>query len=275
MAEVIQQGKDIWTRMPLKGKIATIAAAVSTLGLILALVYYGSQGEYGVLFSDLKPEDAQRIVEKLQAENIPYSLTNGGTTIQVPNDKISELRLQMASSGVISGGHVGFDLFDKTNFGATDFAQQVNYRRAIEGEIARTLEGMDEVDSARVHITPKQESVFTEKEEGAKASIMLRVLQGKTLSSERTDAIVSLVASSVQGLDPANVSVVDTRGRLLTSSGRGKNGLSDAGNFNAQLDAKRKFEVETAARVVSLLEPVAGDGKIRAGCFSGCGLQPS
>jgi len=102
----------------------------------------------------------------------------------------------------LSGGHVGFDLFDKTNFGATDFAQQVNFRRAIEGELAKTLEGMDELDAARVHITPKKESVFTEKEEGSKASVMLRVRQGKELSDERTEAIVSLISSSVEGLDP-------------------------------------------------------------------------
>ena len=152
------------------------------LGLLGAIVYYGSQPEYGVLFSDLKPADAQTIVEKLKAENVPYTLSNNGTTIQVPNERIAELRLQMASAGVLSGGHVGFDLFDKTSFGATDFAQQVNYRRAIEGELAKTLEGMDEVESARVHITPKKESVFTEKEEGAKASVMLRVRQGKELS---------------------------------------------------------------------------------------------
>ena len=197
----LNQVKEIWNRLPNAGKIATAAAGVATLGLMLALIYYGSQPEYGVLFSDLKPADAQTIVEKLKTENVAYSLSNGGTTIQVPTANISELRLKMAGTGVLSGGHVGFDLFDKTNFGATDFTQQVNYRRAIEGELSRTLEGMDEVESVRVHITPKKESVFSEKEEGAKASVMLRVRQGKELSSERTEAIVSLVASSVEGLD--------------------------------------------------------------------------
>lgn len=261
----LNQVKEIWNRLPNAGKIATAAAGVATLGLMLALIYYGSQPEYGVLFSDLKPADAQTIVEKLKTENVAYSLSNGGTTIQVPTANISELRLKMAGTGVLSGGHVGFDLFDKTNFGATDFTQQVNYRRAIEGELSRTLEGMDEVESVRVHITPKKESVFSEKEEGAKASVMLRVRQGKELSSERTEAIVSLVASSVEGLDPASVSVMDTRGRLLTS-GRGKSssGAGDVGMFNAQLEAKQKFQAESAARVIALLEPVVGEGKVRA-----------
>lgn len=246
------------------GKIATVGSAVATVALIGAMVYYASQPEYGVLFSDLKAEDAQNIVEKLKASNVPYSLANNGTTIQVPHEKISELRLQIASAGALSGGHVGFDLFDKTSFGATDFAQQVNFRRAIEGELAKTLEGMEEVEGARVHISPKKESVFTEKSEGAKASVMLRVRQGKELSTERTDAIVGLVSSAVEGLDPSNVSVLDSRGRLLTS-GRSKNGtFSDAGAFNAQLESKQKFEQETAARVIALLEPVVGENRVRA-----------
>lgn len=245
----------------MSGRVTTIGAAIATLGLVSAIIYYGSQPEYAALFSDLKADDAQTIVEKLKASGVPYSLTDGGKTIQVPQERISELRLQMAGTGVLSGGHVGFDLFDKTSFGATDFAQKINYRRAIEGELARTLEGMDEVDGARVHMTPKRESVFTEKEEGAKASVMLRVRQGKQLSAERTEAIASLVASSVEGLDSSNVSVMDTRGRLL-SSGRGSVGSNDV--FNSQLDSKRKFETETAARIVSLLSPIAGEGRIRA-----------
>lgn len=265
MASPLNQIKEIWNRLPKSGRIATIGAGVATLALIGAMLYFGSQAEYGVLFSDLKPADAQTIVEKLKAENVPYSLSNGGTTISVPHEKISELRLQMASTGVLSGGHVGFDLFDKTNFGATDFAQQVNYRRAIEGELARTLEGMDEVESARVHITPKKESVFSEKEEGAKASVVLRVRQGKELLNERTESVVSLVSSSVEGLDPASVSVMDTRGRLLTN-GRGakSGGVGDVGAFNAQLEAKQKYQAENAARVIALLEPVVGEGKVRA-----------
>ena len=264
MSAFPEQITQVWNRLPMTGRIATIGAAIATLGLIAAIIYYGTQPEYGVLFSDLTPTDAQSIVEKLKASNTPYSLANNGTTIQVPAAKIAELRLQMAGAGVISGGHVGFDLFDKTNFGATDFAQQVNYRRAIEGELAKTLESMDELEGARVHITPKKESVFSEKEEGAKASVMLRVKQGKQMSGERTDAIVNLVSGSVEGLDPSNVSVMDTRGRLLTS-GKGKNGGSgDAGAFNAQLEAKQKFEVENAARIIALLEPVVGEGRVRA-----------
>ena len=264
MASPLVQVKEIWSKLPLAGRISVIAAAVGTLGLLAAVVYYGSQAEYAVLFSDLKPTDAQAIVEKLKASNVPYSLSNNNTTVSVPAERVAEMRLEMASSGVLSGGHVGFDLFDKTSFGATDFTQQVNYRRAIEGELAKTLEGMDEVEQARVHLTPKKESIFTEKEEGAKASVMLRVRQGKELSQERTDAIVSLLSSAIEGLDPSSISVMDTRGRLLTAAGSKRGAFSDAGAFHAQLEAKQKFEAETAARVITLLEPISGDGKVRA-----------
>ncbi len=248
----------------MSGRVMTIAAVLATVALIAGVFYYGSQPDYRVLFSDLKPEEAQTIVEKLKTANVAYSLSNGGTTISVPADRVPELRLQMAGEGVLTGGHVGFDLFDKTNFGATDFAQKVNYRRAIEGELSKTLEAMDELEAVRVHITPKKESVFTEKEEGAKASVMVRVKQGKELSSERTEAIVSLVASSVEGLDAGSVSVMDTRGRLLTAGGGKGGSTGDAGAFNAQLEAKRKFETETAARVITLLEPITGEGHVRA-----------
>jgi flagellar M-ring protein FliF len=265
MASALTNLQDVWTRLSGKGKIATIGGAVASLGLLGALIYYGYQPDYRVLFSDLKPAEAQTIVEKLKTANVPYTLSNGGTTIQVPNERIPELRIQMASEGALNGGHVGFDLFDKTNFGATDFAQQVNYHRALEGELSKTLEGMDEIESARVHVTPKKESVFSEKEEGAKASVMVRVRQNKELSNERAEAIVSLVASSIEGLDPSGVSVMDTRGRLLVAAGRGKDSkATDAGAFQAQLEARRKFESESAARVIALLEPVVGDNRVRA-----------
>ncbi len=247
------------------GRVATVAAVIGTLGLIGALFYYGSQPNYGVLFTGLKPTDAQKIVEKLKVENVPFTVTNSETTVSVPQEKISELRLKMAGEGVISGGHVGFDLFDKTSFGATDFAQQVNYRRAIEGELAKTLEGMDEVETARVHITPKKESVFTEKEDGAKASVVVRVRQNKELSVERSNAIVSLVASSIEGLEPTGVSVMDTSGRLLVAAGQNRpGGMGDAGAFQAQWEAKRKFEAESAARLIALIQPVVGDNRVRA-----------
>lgn len=259
------QYTEVWRRLSMRQRITVGGAAAATLALVIALVFYGSQPDYGVLFSDLKPGDAQGIIEKLKAANVPYKISNGGTAVSVPADRIAELRLQMAASGVLSGGHVGFDIFDRNNFGATDFAQQVNYQRALEGELARTLEGMDEVENARVHITRSQESVFADKVESAKASVVIRMRQNRDLSRERTEAIISLVASAVEGLTPSDVSVMDGRGRLLSAAGRdGAYGTGGASVFNSQLEARRRFESETAVRVVSLLEPITGPGHVRA-----------
>ncbi len=262
MSLFFKQLVDLWSRMKGGQRLAVLLGAVGSIGLIIALVYYGSQPEYGVLFSDLKPADAQSIVDKLKSSNVPYKLTNNGTVVNVPAERVSELRLQMASQGALTGGHVGFDIFDRTSFGATDFTQQVNYQRAIEGELARTLEGMNEVESARVHITQPHESLYSEKTQRAKASVMVRMRQDRVLSRERTEAMVSLVASAVEGLDPADVAVMDTQGRLLSSpSGVGG---GDAGAFSSHLEARRKLEAETAARIVSLIEPISGIGHVRA-----------
>jgi flagellar M-ring protein FliF len=264
MPASLTQLTELWRRLRTGQRLAVAAAAASTLGLIIALAIYGSQPEYGVLFADLKPADAQMIIEKLKAANVPYRLSQGGTAVSAPSERVAELRLQMAASGALSGGHVGFDIFDKSNFGTTDFAQRVNYQRALAGELARTLEGMDEVETARVHLAQPRESIFIEKAEQAKASVVLRMRQGRELSRERTEAVINLVASAVEGLDPGDVSVMDTRGRLLSSPGRSAPASGGAARFNSHLEARHKLESETASRIVSLLEPITGVGHVRA-----------
>jgi flagellar M-ring protein FliF len=262
MQKPVAQFREVWGRFTARQRATVIIAALGTLALLGTIIYAGSQPEYGVLFSDLRASDAQAVVEKLKAANVPYRLSSGGATVSVPAERVTELRLQMASAGVLTAGRVGFDLFDKTSFGATDFAQRVNYQRALEGELARTLEGIDEIESARVHITPPRESVFAEKDQPAKASVVLHVRQGRQVSRERTESIVNLLASAVEGLTPESVAVMDARGRLLTAMGRDQ--VGGAGAFNNQLEARQKLEMETAARIVSLLEPVVGAGRVRA-----------
>lgn len=265
MPNALAQIKEVWSKLSLGQRGMIAAAALGTLGILGAVVYYGSQTEYGVLFSDLKPADAQQIVEKLKAQNVDYTLSNNGTAISVPADKVSSLRLEIAGAGDLSGGHVGFDLFDKTRFGTTDFEQQVNYQRAIEGELAKTIEQTDEVESARVHVVKPKESLFTDKQEPAKASVQLRVRANRQLSPERVAAVVNLVSSAVEGLTPENVTVSDTSGRILSAGNEGGGGmLGDAGRFNSHLEARRKLEEQMAQRVVALLEPVTGPGGVRA-----------
>ena len=265
MPPFLKQSQELWSKLKPGQRVGLVGAALCTLAIMAAVVFYGSRSDYGVLFSDLKPADAQGIIEQLKTENVPYKLTEGGTTLSVPQERVAELRLQLAASGALSGGHVGFDIFDKNSFGATDFAQQVNYQRALEGELARTLESLDEVEQARVHVTRPKESLFADKEERAKASVMLRVRQGREMSRERVEATVNLISSAVEGLDPADISITDTRGRVLTSpSGATRAGASAGAVFDETLEARRRLEAETAARIVALLEPVTGVDKSRA-----------
>ncbi|MBI1761190.1 MAG: flagellar M-ring protein FliF [Acidobacteria bacterium] len=265
MANPLTQLKEVWQRLTLVQRATLGLAAVATLGLLGALIYFGTESEYGLLFSELKTNDAQAILEKLKTANVPYKLSNGGTAISVPQERVPELRVQMAADGALSGGHVGFDIFDKNSFGATDFAQRVNYQRALEGELARTLEGMDELESARVHITPARESIFTEKAEKAKASVVLRVRRSRELARERALAITHLVASAIEGLEASDVSVMDSQGRVLAAPKRDKAGWADnADEFNSHLEARQRLEANTAARVIALLEPVIGQGRVRA-----------
>lgn len=261
MSNTLTQFRDLWNRFSPVQRFVIIGAALATLGLIGGLVYFNSQPEYGVLFSDLRSSDAQAIVEKLKAAGIPYRLSNGGSTILVPTEQVNESRLQMAGSGMLSNGHVGFDLFDKNSFGMTDFTQQVNYQRALEGELSRTIESMAEVQSVRVHITQSRESLFTEKSEPAKAAVLL-TLKRPDIPQERVESIVNLISSSVEGLTPDNVSVTDARGRLL--AGGQQDSLKGVNKLDSLLAVRRKFEAETGARVVELLEPLVGIGHVRA-----------
>ncbi len=256
---------ELWQRLNPRQRVAIGVAATAVLTLMGALIWFGSQQEYGVLFSDLRTTDAQAIVEKLKAASVPYRLSGGGATVSVPTDRVTEMRLQIAASGILSGNHVGFDIFDRSGFGATDFTQKVNYQRAIEGELARTLEGMDEVEAARVHVTALRDSVFIDKTEPAKASVVLRMRAGRDLSRERTEAVVNLIASGVEGLDPKNISVMDARGRVFAAPDRdGAKAKNGASPLDSNLAIRQKLEMETAARIVELLEPVVGEGRVRA-----------
>lgn len=262
MNNFFSQIKNFWQSLSIIQKISLPSVFIGTLAIIGLLVFYSSEPEYSVLFTSLKPSDAQKVVEKLKSSQVLYKLSDYGTTISVPNPQVLEMRLQVAGSGVLSGGHVGFDIFDKNNFGATDFSQQVNYQRALEGELARTLESMYEIKSARVHITKMRESVFVDKVEPSKASVMIDLATTR-ISPERTEAIVSLVSSAVEGLSPENIIVTDTQGRLLTG-GRSSQNINSLNALDKLMETRRSLELDISERVVSLLEPITGEGRVKA-----------
>jgi flagellar M-ring protein FliF len=260
MPSSLKQIADVWSQFTKRQKAATVGVVALMIILLGTLAYQGAQPEFETLFSDLRPAVSQGIVEKLKEKNVPYRLSADGSSIAVPHERITELRLEIASSGQLSGGHVGFDIFDKTGFGVTDFTQQVNYQRAIEGELAKTLEGMEEVAAARVHVTRPKESLFTQRAEPAKASVLL-TLRGRDLAQSRISSIVNLVSSAVEGLEPEAVSVMDSHGRLLTDP-RDENGAA-ARLADSQLEVQSKYEADAARRITDFLEPVLGPGRVR------------
>jgi len=239
-------------------KLSILIVAGITLSVLAAMVYFANRTEYKVLFSHLSSEDASAILAKLQEKKIPYEITSSGDTILVASEKVSELRLEMAGSGLPQGGGVGFEIFDQKTLGATEFEQQLNYRRALQGELARTIKGLEEIQSSRVHIALPKESLFVSEEKKPTASVTLKLKPGRSLSQSQIEGITHLVASSVEGLNAEDVIVVDNKGNILSKL-KGESRLS--GLSSSQVEFQRNLEKDTAARIQSLLENIVGQGK--------------
>jgi flagellar M-ring protein FliF len=239
-------------------KASLLVAAVVTLASIGLLVYWTGQVEYRVLFSNLTSQDAGSIVNKLQEKKVPYQLSSAGDTISVPAEKVAELRLELAMAGLPQGGGVGFEIFDTKSLGSTEFEQQLNYRRALQGELSRTINSLDEIQQSRVHLALPKESLFLEQQKKATASVTIKLKQGKTLRPSQVEGIAHLVASSVEGISPEDVIIVDSRGNILSIA---QSDSKLAKMTNAQVDYRRSSERDMATRIQSLLENVVGKGK--------------
>lgn len=239
----------------------TIGVVVAlVLGGLFAFLHVERDANFRTLFTDLAPEDAGPVVQKLKEEGVSYKLSNNGGTISVPDDRVAELRLDMAGAGLPKSGRMGFELFDKTNFGITEFAEHVNYRRALEGELERSVMSVAQIEQARVHISLPQESVFTESRQPAKASVLLKIRRGATLPESAVPAITNLVASAVEGLAPESVSVLDMRGNLLN---RPKRGDATDDSSTGALEYRQKVEHDLTAKLDTTLEPLVGAGRFR------------
>jgi len=159
-----------------------------------SLIFWNSQPDYQVLFSNLSPEDAGEMANRLKEKKIPFQLTQGGTTLLVPRDRVYDLRLSLAAEGLPKGGGVGFEVFDRTNLGITDFVQKLNYQRALQGELCRTIKQIKEIEQVRVHVVTPKESLFIEEQKKPTASVFLKTRSGTTLSPPQVEGIVHLVA---------------------------------------------------------------------------------
>lgn len=241
-------------------QMVTLAATfVGVVVLMVGSTYWVNTPSMAVLFSDMDAESAGGVVSKLKNDKVPYTLDDNGRTIRVPAARVDELRLAFAGSGMPASGRIGFEIFDRTAFGVTDFLEHVNYRRALEGELARTISTIGDVSSARVHIAMPRPSLFATQDQAAKASVVLKLKNNRPLAASTITAITGLVASSVEALRPEAVVIMDTFGRPLARAPDGSD--EAAGGLN--LERQQRIERELSARVVSLLEPIVGADRVR------------
>jgi flagellar M-ring protein FliF len=248
------------------GKLITLAALVlGTIAGVITLINWSNKPEYLPLYTNLSAEDASEVVANLRERKIPYQLSHDGATVQIPRESVYEMRLALASEGLPRGGGVGFEVFDNTKLGMTEFVQNINYQRALQGELSRTINGLSEIESSRVHIVMAQQSLFIEQEEPASASVILKLRPGRWLSDGQVQGIVHLVASSVPRLSPENITIVDSNGKLLA----GRQDEPTAAKISAdQLDYQQRKEKILEQQVLTMLEKVLGTNKaiVRVAC---------
>jgi flagellar M-ring protein FliF len=255
--EMTSQLSTVFGRLSLGKKISLLMLLAVTVLLFVSIVYWAGSSEYKVLYSDLGLEDAGAIVEQLKSEKVPYRIGANGSSIAIPVEAIYETRLKLASQGLPQGNMVGFEIFDNTKLGMTEFVQNVNYQRALQGELARTINRFAEVESSRVHIVLPEKKLFIEQEAPATASVVLNLRPGKHLGRSQIQAIVHLVSSSIADLDPEHVTVVDDGGKMLAGFAQ-KSPLDDISTD--QLEIQEKVQQGLEQRVKSMLEAALGKG---------------
>ncbi len=241
------------------GKQMLIAAVAFLSAVAFAiLIFVANRTDYRPLFTNLTSEDAGEIVKKLKDAKTPYQITADGKGILVPSDKVYELRLTLASEGIPQGGGVGFEIFDRKNFGMTEFVQKLNYQRALQGELSRTIAQITGVEQARVHLVIPEKSLFKDNEKPATASIVLKMKSNRALRDSEVQGVVHLVSASIEGMDPEHVTILDSRGKILS-----KGGSSDptARMTSAMQETQRSYEKNVEERIQSLLDPIVGGGK--------------
>lgn len=258
MGQLFSQMWKGFESLPASRKLTILAAAGITLLSIALAVVFINQPDYKVLYTNLSAEDAGQITARLQEKKIPYQLSPTGDMISVPSEKVSEMRLELAASGLPKGGGVGFEIFDAKNLGVTEFVQQLNYQRALQGELTRTINSLDEIQQTRVHLAIPKKSLFSEDQKKPTASVVVRLKSGRNLSDPQIHGIAHLVSSSIEGMSPRDVMIVDSSGKVLSK-------VTEGGEMaqlsNSQIEYKKNVEKDLTSRITSMLEKVVGEGK--------------
>ncbi|OGU05460.1 MAG: flagellar M-ring protein FliF [Geobacteraceae bacterium GWC2_58_44] len=239
-------------------RIVVVGVALASLLAFGALITVANKTDYRPLFANLTPEDAGEIVKKLKEQKIPHQISQDGKALLVPSDQVYDLRLSLASEGLPQGGGIGYEIFDRKNFGMTEFVQKLNYQRALQGELSRTISQIAGVESARVHLALPEQTLFKESEKPATASVVLKMRSNRGLREAEVQGVVHLVASSIEGMDPENVTILDSRGKMLS-----KNSPADAASklSGSRQETQRLFEKTEEEKLQSLLDKVVGSGK--------------
>ena len=261
MAEPENNTTNRFNQLNFQQKLGAAVGVAALFALIAGIWMWGQTPDYRVLYSNLTDRDGGAIIESLQQMNIPYKFAEGGGALMVPSNMVHEARLKLASQGLPKGGNVGFELMDNQKFGITQFAEQVNYQRALEGELARTVESIDAVAAARVHLAIPKPSVFVKEQQNPSASVVIRLQGGRVLDSAQVSSIVHLISSSVPDLSAKNVTVVDQNGTLLSAS---HDSGSNDGLDPSQIKYVRQVEQSYIERINALLIPMYGANNVRA-----------
>jgi flagellar M-ring protein FliF len=261
--------KKILANLSIRQRITIGTVILICAGGVYGLVQHQREADFRPLFTGVAPEDAGAIVQKLKESGVEYRLPLEGGSVLVPSARLAELRINMAAAGLPKTGRIGFELFDKANLGATEFTEHINYRRALEGELERSVMSLAEVEQARVHLTFPKDSVFLDSQQPAKASVLVKIRPGSRLAPQNVQAINHLVAAAVEGLSPDAVSVLDMNGNLL---GRPKPAgtLDGPEPSEAALDYRHHVEADLLSKVNSTLEPLLGAEKFRANISVEC-----
>ena len=253
LKEIWQYVVNFWNKLTLAQKVLYAGTAVSIIVVLLIILIMANQKEYKVLYSNLYPEDAAQVVEILKKQKVDYKLADGGKAILVPAEKVYSLRLTIASEDVLHGQGVGFEIFDQNKIGQTDFVQRINYQRALQGELARTIMEFPEIESARVHLVLPQKSLFIEEQKTPSASVVVKLKRRRSLKKEQVQCIVNLITTGVEGMTPDHITISDTRGNVLYEPESELDKLS-ATQLEYQLNLQRQLE----RRIEQLLAPIVG-----------------
>jgi flagellar M-ring protein FliF len=246
-------------RLRAQPKLPLIVGGAALVAAAAAFLLWSRAPDYGVLYTNVSDRDGGAIIASLQQMNVPYKFTEGGSAILVASDKVPELRLKLAAQGLPKGGGVGFELLDNQKFGTSHFAEQVNYQRGLEGELARSIESIGSVEVARVHLALPKPSLFVRDQKKPSASVVLTLHRNRSIDEGQVSAIVHMVSSSVPELNAKSVTVVDQHGNLLSAANAGARGLDVS-----QLKYAQEIEQGYIRRIEAILQPILGASNVRA-----------